>query len=235
MGRHFEVRAKAMAATAAKKSALYMRASKEIYMAARAGVPDPANNLALRAAVDKWKGQSVPRDVLDRAIKKAAGGEAENYIEGRYEAFGPGGSLLVVDTLTDNVNRALSEVRTAITRKGGHLGSVLYNFFDAGILVFEGTNKSNIEESLILGDVDLREINEDEGIITVIVSPSDFTKAKEVLAGLGITEFETCEITLLASEEIELTDPEELRKFNELVDALDELQDVQAVHHNVKQ
>lgn len=235
MGRHFEVRAKAMAAGAAKKSALYMRASKEIYMAARAGIPDPANNLALRAAVDKWKGQSVTRDVIDRAIKKASGGETENYIEGRYEAFGPGGSLLVIDTLSDNINRALSEVRTTITRKGGHLGSVLYNFFDAGILAFKGTNKSNIEESLILSDIDLKEIDEDEGIITVIVSPSDFAKTKEVLAGLGITEFETCEVTLLANEEIELSDSEELRKFNELIDGLDELQDVQAVHHNVKQ
>mgnify|MGYP003322598887 CR=1 FL=1 len=81
MGRHFEVRAKAMAQTAAKKSAVYMRASKEIYMAAKAGVPDPNNNLALRSAIDKWKSQSVPKDVIDRAIKKAQGGDIENYIE----------------------------------------------------------------------------------------------------------------------------------------------------------
>ncbi|NLB49055.1 MAG: YebC/PmpR family DNA-binding transcriptional regulator, partial [Erysipelotrichia bacterium] len=123
MGRHFEVRAKSMAATAAKKSALYMRASKEIYIAAKSGVPDPNSNLALRSAIDKWKGQSVPKDIIDRAIKKAIGGEIENYIEGRYEAFGPGGSFVVVDTLSDNVNRALSDVRTVISKKGGHLGS----------------------------------------------------------------------------------------------------------------
>ncbi|MDR0934688.1 MAG: YebC/PmpR family DNA-binding transcriptional regulator [Erysipelotrichaceae bacterium] len=233
MGRHFEVRAKSMAATAAKKSALYMRASKEVYMAARAGVPDPNNNLALRAAVDKWKGQSVPKDVLDRAIKKAAGGDAVNYIEGRYEAFGPGGSYIVVDTLSDNINRALSEVRTIITKKGGHLGSVLYNFFEAGVFSFKGNNKDEVEETLILDDVDVTEVSESEGMIHVLVAPTDFQKAKTVLEGLGISEFETCEITLLANEEIEISDPEELKKFNELIDGLDELQDVQAVHHNV--
>lgn len=233
MGRHFEVRAKSMAASAAKKSALYMRASKEIYMAARTGTPDPNSNLALRSTIDKWKGQSVPRDIIERAIKKAAGGEVENYIEGRYEAFGPGGSFLIVDTLSDNVNRALSDVRTVITKKGGHLGSVLYNFFDTGLFSFKGDNKNEIEELLILSDVDVQEISIDDGLINVLVSPSDFQKAKEILLSLGVDEFATCEITLLANEQIELKDPEDLRKLNELLDALDELQDVQAVYHNV--
>lgn len=233
MGRHFEVRAKSMAASAAKKSALYMRASKEIYMAARTGTPDPNSNLALRSTIDKWKGQSVPRDIIERAIKKAAGGEVENYIEGRYEAFGPGGSFLIVDTLSDNVNRALSDVRTVITKKGGHLGSVLYNFFDTGLFSFKGDNKKEIEESLILSDVDVQEISIDDGLINVLVSPSNFQKAKEILLSLGVDEFATCEITLLANEQIELKDPEDLRKLNELLDALDELQDVQAVYHNV--
>ena len=128
MGRAHEVRAKAMAATAAKRSALFMRASKEIYMAAKSGEPDPAMNLALRSAIEKWRGQNVTKDVIDRAIQKAKGGSAEAYTAGRYEAFGPGGSLFIVDTLTDNTNRALTEVRTAITKKGGHLGSVIFNF-----------------------------------------------------------------------------------------------------------
>ena len=128
MGRAHEVRAKAMAATAAKRSALFMRASKEIYMAAKNGVPDPEMNLALRSAIEKWRGQNVTKDVIDRAIQKAKGGEAESYSEGRYEAFGPGGSLFIIDTLTDNTNRAFIELRTAITKKGGHLGSTIFNF-----------------------------------------------------------------------------------------------------------
>lgn len=233
MGRHFEVRAKSMAATAAKKSAVNMRASREIYMAARSGIPDINSNLSLRAVVDKWKGQSVPKDVIDRAIKKAAGGDSENFIVGRYEAFGPGGSYIIIDTLSDNVNRALSEVRTVLSKKGGHLGSVLFNFFETGSFVFKGQNVEEVEESLILGDVDVQEVSMEEGYINVLVTPADFQKAKDVLLGLGIEEYETCEITLLANEQIELDNPEDRKKFEELLNALDETPDVQSVYHNV--
>lgn len=233
MGRHFEVRAKSMAASAAKKSAINMRASREIYMAARSGVPDINHNLALRSVVDKWKGQSVPKDVIERAIKKAAGSDSENYIEGRYEAFGPGGSFVVIDTLSDNVNRALSEVRTVLSKKGGHLGSVLFNFFETGSFIFKAENVEEIEEALILGDVDVQEVSAEDGYINVLVTPVDFQKAKDVLSELGIEEYETCEITLLANEQIELEDPEDRKKFEELLNALDETPDVQSVHHNV--
>lgn len=234
MGRAHEVRAKAMAATAAARSALFMRASKEIYMAAKRGVPDPASNLALRSAVEKWKSQHVTKDVIERAIQKAKGGSAESYEEGRYEAFGPGGSYFVIDTLTDNTNRALTEVRTTITKKGGHMGSVIFNFTETGVFDFVGTNRDEVEETLILSDVDVREVTLEDGIIEVLVEPSAFGQAREVLNGMGITEFETAEVTLLANDPIEITDPEDKRKFEELCDMLDELQDVQNVYHNVK-
>ena len=234
MGRHFEVRAKAMAETAAKKSAIYMRASKEIYMAARSGDPNPDSNLALRSAIEKWKGQSVPKDVIDRAIKKAQGGTGENYVAGRYEAFGPGGSYFIIDTLSDNNNRALTEVRTAVTKKGGHLGSVAYYFTETGILVFRGNNRDEVEETLILSDVDVREVNENDGMIEVLVEPTAFGKAKEVLSGMGINDYEVAEVAPIANETIEIVDEEDKRKFDELCDLLDELQDVQGVHHNVK-
>lgn len=232
MGRHFEVRAASMAATAKKKSAIYMRASKEIYMAAKRGVPDPNSNLALRAAIDKYRKQ-CPKDVIDRAIKKAQGGDATNYIEGRYEAYGPAGSYIIIDTLTDNSNRALVNVRTIITKKGGHLGDVSYNFEQVGILdfKFDGTVE-NLEEMLILGDVDVREITVEDGVAEVIVEPSAFAKAKEVLADNGITEFEAAEVTMKANDPITL-EGEELTKFQELLDMLDDCEDVQAVYHNV--
>lgn len=232
MGRHFEVRAASMAATAKKKSAIYMRASKEIYMAAKRGVPDPNSNLALRAAIDKYRKQ-CPKDVIDRAIKKAQGGDATNYIEGRYEAYGPAGSYIIIDTLTDNSNRALVNVRTIITRKGGHLGDVSYNFEQVGILdfKFDGTVE-NLEEMLILGDVDVKEITVEGGVAEVIVEPSAFAKAKEVLADNGITEFEAAEVTMKANDPITL-EGEELTKFQELLDMLDDCEDVQAVYHNV--
>ena len=234
MGRAHEVRAKAMAATAAARSALFMRASKEIYMAAKSGIPDPDSNLALRSAIEKWKGQNVTKDVIERAIQKAKGGSAESYETGRYEAFGPGGSLLIVDTLTDNTNRALVEVRTAITKKGGHLGSVIFNFTETGLFEFKGNNRDEVEETLILSDVDVREVNQEEDLIVVMVEPAAFAQARDVLAGMGVTEFETAEITWLPNDPVELTDPEDKRKFEELLDMLDELQDVQNVYHNVK-
>ena len=234
MGRAHEVRAKAMAATAAARSALFMRASKEIYMAAKSGIPDPDSNLALRSAIEKWKGQNVTKDVIERAIQKAKGGSAESYETGRYEAFGPGGSLLIVDTLTDNTNRALVEVRTAITKKGGHLGSVIFNFTETGLFEFKGNNRDEVEETLILSDVDVREVIQEEDLIVVMVEPAAFAQARDVLAGMGVTEFETAEITWLPNDPVELADPEDKRKFEELLDMLDELQDVQNVYHNVK-
>ena len=234
MGRAHEVRAKAMAATAAARSALFMRASKEIYMAASRGVPDPDSNLALRSAIEKWKAQHVTKDVIERAIQKAKGGTAESYEEGRYEAFGPAGSLFIIDTLTDNTNRALVEVRTAITKKGGHLGSVIFNFYQAGLFAFKGENRDEVEETLILSDVDVQEVTCEDGEIEVVVSPEAFAQARDVLNGMGVTEFDTAEVTFLPNEYVEITDPEDRRKFDELCDMLDELQDVQNVYHNVK-
>ncbi len=234
MGRAHEVRAKAMAATAAKRSALFNRASKEIYMAAKSGEPDPSMNLALRSAIEKWRSQNVTKEVIDRAIQKAKGGSAESYSQGRYEAFGPGGSLLIVDSLTDNSNRALVEIRTAITKKGGHLGSTIFNFTETGLFDFNGENRDEVEETLILSDVDVREVTCEDGIIEVLVEPAAFAQARDILAGMGITEFITSEITFLPNDPIELEDPEDKRKFTELMDMLDELEDVQNVYHNVK-
>ena len=234
MGRAHEVRAKAMAATAAKRSALFNRASKEIYMAAKSGEPDPSMNLALRSAIEKWRSQNVTREVIDRAIQKAKGGSAESYTQGRYEAFGPGGSLLIVDSLTDNSNRALVEIRSAITKKGGHLGSTVFNFTETGVFDFNGENRDEVEETLILSDVDVREVTLEDGVISVLVEPHAFAQAREVLAGMGITEFITSEITFLPNDPIELTDPEDKRKFTELLDMLDDVEDVQNVYHNVK-
>jgi len=233
MGRHFEVRAASMAATAKAKSAIYMRASKEIYMAAKKGSPDPNSNLALRAAIDKYR-KSCPRDVIDRAIKKAAGGDATNYLEGRYECFGPAGTYLIIDTLTDNTNRALISVRTAVTKRGGHLGSVGFNFSQTGLMdfAFAGTQEE-LEEALILGDVDVREISVEEGEAEVLVAPNDLEKAKEALAGLGINDYEYCQSTLLANEKVTL-EGEELEKFKNLLADLDDLEDIQNVYHNVQ-
>ena len=237
MGRAHEVRAASMAATAAKKTALYNRASKEIYMAAKSGDPDPNSNLALRAAIEKYKGQNISKDVINRAIEKAKGGSAESYIEGRYEGFGQGNCYIIIDTLTDNANRAYTNVRTAVNKKGGHLGtpgSVAFNFEQLGVITFE-TSKSaeELEELLIMGDVDLRSVTKDDDYAEVLVAPEALDAAKEVLNGEGISEFQKCEKSMIPNEYVTL-EGEDLEKFQQLLDILDEVEDVQAVYHNVE-
>ena len=237
MGRAHEVRAASMAATAAKKGALYMQASKEIYMAAKSGEPDPNSNLALRSAIEKWKSQQVTRDVIERAIQKAKGGSQESYHEGRYEGYGVGQSCFIIDTLTDNDNRALVNTRTAVTKRGGHLGtpgSVSFNFTQSGVLSFKADqSRDEIEEMLIMSDVDVTEVSKDEeGYVDVLVTPTALNDAKKVLNDAGIAEFETAEIQMIANELIVLS-PEEKEKFQHMLDDLDEVEDVQAVWHNV--
>jgi YebC/PmpR family DNA-binding regulatory protein len=221
-----------MAATAAKRSALFMRASKEIYVAAKNGVPDPDSNLALRAAIDKYRALNVTREVIDRAVKKAQGNEVEAYAAGRYEAFGPGNCYLIVDTLTDNTNRALTDVRSSITKRGGKMGSVVFNFTEYGQLVFHGTDVSKIEEALILGDVDVQSVTLEEDVIEVLVAPTSFAQAQSVLSTVGITTFISAEICLIPNETMTLSGEDKIL-FEQLLDVLDELQDVQNVYHNV--
>ena len=233
MGRAFQVRAASMAATAAKRSALFMRASREIYMAAKSGTPDPTSNLALRAAIDKYRALDVTKEVIERAIKKAQGGELEAYTPGRYEAFGPGNSLIVIETLTDNVNRSVSEVRGALSKRGGKMGSVLFNFTEYGQFIFAGTEVAKLEEALILGDVDLQSIRHDQGQMEVLVTPGSFNQAKKVIEQQGIQAFLTAEITLIPNETMTL-EGENLMIFKQLIDVLDGLQDVQNVYHNVE-
>ena len=140
MGRAHEVRAKTIAKTNAAKSALYNRASKEIYLAAKSGVPDPKDNLALRSAIEKWKAQHVTKDVIDRAIAKAKDKDSSSYVAGRYEGFGPGGVAIMVDTLTDNEKRAFAAVRACFTHHGGKVGnsgSAAFNFVRMGLISFD--------------------------------------------------------------------------------------------------
>ena len=233
MGRHFEVRAAAMAATAKAKSAIYMRASREIYAAAKSGEPDPASNLALRAAIEKYR-KLCPRDVIDRAIEKAKGGDTVAYIQGRYEFLGPSGSNIIVDTLTDNVNRALVTVRTICTRKGAKMASVAYNFETLGALNFKHANRDEVEETLVLGDVDVQSVEDiGEGNIEVHVTPSDLEKAKTALNEIGVNDFDRCEITLIPNEWVTVSD-EDMPKIKAMLGELDEAEDVQTVYTNIE-
>jgi len=236
MGRAHEVRAKKIAQTNAAKSALYNRASKEIYLAAKSGVPDPNDNLALRSAIEKWKAQHVTRDVIDRAIQKAKSKDAADFTAGRYEGFGPGGVAVVVDTLSDNEKRAFSAVRAGFTHHGGNVGNsgcASFNFDKRGVVSFD-TDKGveEVEETLIMSEVDVLSVDKDENNIEVICTPEAFEQCKQVLQGdLGIEEFTEAEVTLVPQALVNLSD-EDKAKVQNLIDALDELEDVQAVYHN---
>ncbi len=232
MGRHFEVRAAAMASTAAKKSALYMRASKEIYLAAKAGEPNPESNLSLRSAIDKYKSQGVPKDVIDRAIKKASGADAVAYIPGRYEVMGVGNVMFVIDTLSDNVNRAVSDIKAAIKKADAVFAKVDYNFTENGVFVFKGFGQDAVEEHLILNDIDVWEVAEEDGQIQVLVNPTAFGAARDSLYQLGVEEFIINEIRMLPNQTISV-EGDALEMFNRLTDLLEDVQDVQAVYHNV--
>lgn len=232
MGRHFEVRAAAMAATAKAKSAAYMRASKEIYAAAKSGDPNPDSNLALRSAIAKYR-RDVPKDVIERAIERAKGGDATAYIEGRYEFMGPGGSNIIVDTLTDNVNRALVTVRTIVTRKGGKMASVAYNFELLGVLNFKGKTEEEVEENLILSDVDVRQVSVEDGEVEALVAPNDLEKAQNALKEIGLTEFDRAETTMYPNEWVTVPE-EDLTKLKAMMEELNESEDVQNVYTNIE-
>ena len=232
MGRHFEVRAAAMAATAKAKSAAYMRASKEIYAAAKSGDPNPESNLALRSAIAKYR-RDVPKDVIERAIERAKDGDATAYIEGRYEFMGPGGSNIIVDTLTDNVNRALVTVRTIVTRKGGKMASVAYNFELLGVLNFKGKTEEEVEENLILSDVDVRQVSVEDGEVEALVAPNDLEKAQNALKEIGVTEFDRAETTMYPNEWVTVPE-EDLTKLKAMMEELNESEDVQNVYTNIE-
>jgi len=236
MGRAHEVRAKKIAQTNAAKSALYNRASKEIYLAAKSGVPDPNDNLALRSAIEKWKAQHVTRDVIDRAIAKAKSKDSADFISGRYEGFGPGGVAIMVDTLTDNEKRAFAGVRAAFTHHGGNIGnsgSAAFNFTYTGVISFDtDKSKDEIEEALILNDIDVLNVDLDEGNIEIQVSPDSFNKCLEqITKDFGINEFTQAEVTYIPQMQVKLSDDDK-GKLERLLEALNDIEDVQAVYYN---
>ena len=237
MGRAHEVRAKAMAATAAKKSKLYSIYAKEIYQAAK-GNPDPVNNAELRRVIEKAKKEQVPADVINRKIDKVKKGATEDYQTVEYEAFAQGGSSLIIKCLTDNSNRTLTYVKTVFNKCGAKIagqGSVSFMYEHLGVVGIKGHNEEEVMDALINGDVDAKDIEvEDDGTVVVYTEVTDLNNAKKALetAFPGIT-FEVDEISYFANDKVELND-EDKAKFEKLLEMLDELDDVSNVYHNVE-
>lgn len=236
MGRAHEVRAASMAKTAAIKSKLYSRFGKELYIAAKAGVPDPEMNQSLKRKIAEAKANQVPADVIKRAIEKAKGASNESYDNLRYEGYGAGGSTIIVDCLTDNSNRTIAEMNTCFNKahaKLGVKGSVSFNYDNLGVLTFEYTDEDKMLEILMMAEVDVSDLEVEDGLMTVYVAPADFHKAQEAIeAELGEMKYEECAIKMLPQEYVKLTG-DDLELFQRLLNLLNEVDDVNEIFHNV--
>jgi YebC/PmpR family DNA-binding regulatory protein len=236
MGRIFEKRKHSIFKTAAQNSKLYSKYSKQLYMAAKKGVPDPAANPFLRSLVEKAKRENVPSHVIEKAIQKAAGTGGEDFQPVRYEGFGPGGALVIVDCLTDNTTRTISDIRNCFTKTGAKLaasGSVVMSFDHLAILSLKGDNEEKVLEAMFAADVAVEEVETKDGAITVFAPPAEFYKAKTaLLEAFPDHELEVQEITFLP-QATKTLGGEDLASFERFLAMLNDCDDVQEIYHNV--
>ena len=220
----------------AERGKIFQKIAKELYVAAKGTNGDPATNPNLRLVVEKAKSNNMPKDNIQKAIDKAvnaAGGE--DYESVRYEGYGPSGVAFMVDCLTDNRNRTAMLVRSTLTKRGGNLGtdgSVSYMFERRGVIVIEKTVDEDEAMMVCLDNGALDFISNDDNF-EIYTSPDDFISVKTALEDMGVKEFITSEITFVANNLIEL-DEETTEKVLALSDALDEIDDVQNVYHNLR-
>lgn len=237
MGRAFEVRKAAKAKTAAAKSKVYSKYGREIFVAAKNGSSDPEINQELKRVIEKAKKDQVPNDIIKRAIEKAEGGVDENYHTIKYEVFGPGQSILIIDCLTDNTQRTLSGIRTAINRTDGKIGvsgSVLHQFEQLSVFKIPNLSEDDILMILIENDLDPKLVEQEEDGILLMGQPNDYFKIKTALLNYDPNlDLLVDELTWIPFNYVTLTE-EEQDKFDKFIDLLDELDDVQDVYHNVE-
>ncbi|MBP2239489.1 YebC/PmpR family DNA-binding regulatory protein [Cytobacillus eiseniae] len=235
MGRKWNNIKEKKAAKDANTSRIYAKFGREIYVVARQGEPDPEANQALKFTLERAKTYNVPKHIIDRAIEKAKGGSDENFDELRYEGFGPNGSMIIVDALTNNVNRTAADVRAAFGKNGGNMGvsgSVAYMFDSTAVIGLEGKTADEVLENLMEADVDVRDILEEDEAVIIYADPDQFHAVQQALKDVGINEFTVAEITMLAQNDVELAG-DAREKFEKMIDALEDLEDVQQVYHNV--
>lgn len=236
MGRAYEVRKASIQKTGAAKGKIYTTFAKEIYLAAKKGSPNPDANILLKRLIDKAKKQQVPSDIITRAIDKAKGVGQEEYHEVIYEGFGPGASTLIIKCLTDNVNRTVGMVRAAFNKVNKSLGvtnSVAYNYEHLGILAFKYDNEEKILDTLLNAGIDLIDIENENGEITLTLHPGDMNKAKDELEKIiPNIDYEIDEVGMYPKEKVTLT-VEDQEVFDKLYKLLDDIEDVSEIYTNV--
>lgn len=236
MGRAYQNRKESMAKTAEAKTKVYGKFGRELYVCAKAGGADPDSNLSLRALIDKAKKNQVPAHVIEKALTKAKGGGGEDFAVARYEGYGPGSSMIIVECLTDNPNRTFGDVRNCFNKtkcKIGTQGAVSHMFDHAGILSFKGDEEATLE-ALLMSDVDVIDLEADGALLTAFVQQQDYNKAKQALQdAFGEVEFEVDEIQFLARSHLALSN-EDLEVYERFMDLLNDLDDVQNVYTDVE-
>jgi YebC/PmpR family DNA-binding regulatory protein len=235
MGRIFEKRKESIFKTSAQKSKLFSKYGRQIYIAAKNGVPDPEANANLRSIVERAKRDNVASHVIEKAIQKAAGAGGEDFQAARYEGFGPGGSLLIVDCLTDNPTRTISDVRGCFGKTNSKLaanGSVVMSFDHLAVLSLPG-DEEQVMEALFAADVAVEEVECEDGTVTIFAPPSEFYKAKTALhQAFPGAELELQEIRFLPQTSKSL-EGDDLVVFEKLLAMLHDCDDVQDVYHNI--
>lgn len=237
MGRAYQNRKESMAKTSDAKAKVYSKYGREIYVCAKAGGVDPDGNLALRGMIERAKKDQVPTHVIEKAIDKAKGGGGEDFATARYEGYGPGGCMVIVDCLTDNPNRTFADVRQCFTKtkaKIGTQGAVSHMFDHATILAFKGDDEEEALEALLMADVDVTDIENEDGMITVFAPHTEYGKAKQALldAFEGI-EFDVDEIQFIPHNTTAITG-DDIEVFERFMDLLNDNDDVQNVYHNAE-
>lgn len=235
MGRFPNIAA-SKAKTGAAKAKVYSSYAKEIYQVAKQGGTDPNGNLSLRHLIEKAKKEQVPADVIKRAIDKVNSGVDESYTSVRYEGFASGGATVMVDCLTDNVNRTVSMVRNAFTKSKGKMGvsgCVAHMYEHLSVVIVKDMSEDEALEALLMGEVDAKEIEAEDGNVSIYGNPADLYKIKEVIvAAKPNAEFIVDEVTMLPNEMVSL-EGEDKENFDKLLTMLDDVEDVQKVYHNV--
>lgn len=235
MGRAYQNRKESMAKTAASKSKVYSRYGRELYMSAKQGGFDPSGNLSLRSLIEKAKKDQVPSHVIERALEKAKGGAGEDFQPALYEGMSPGGAMVLISALTDNPNRTFGDIRGVFTKckaKLGSQGSVSHMFDHRAMFVFAGTDEEPVLEALMEADVDVQDIDCEDGMITVLCPPTDYFKAKNALQAWDAkVDFEVEEITYLPQSEHTISG-DDVAAFERFAAMLNDLEDVQNIFHN---
>ena len=236
MGRAYEVRKASIQKTGQARGKVYTTFAKEIYLVAKKGGVDPDSNTELKRIIEKAKKNQVPSDIINRALDKAKGVGGEEYHKVVYEGFGPGASTLIIECLTDNVNRTVGMVRAAFNKVNKSLGvtnSVSYNYDHLAVIGFVCSEEEKVFDALLEKGIEPVDFETENGEIIISVNPNDANKVKDVLESLyGDINYTIDEIGMYSKDKVDLNN-EDKETFDKLYKMLDEIEDVSTIYHNV--